>query len=61
MAGQEDFRVSSSSLRQFCPLPLLLLQCLRQSRAESQGQKCKGEGRVYLHLPAKWLVGRKLL
>lgn len=21
----------------------------------------KGEGRVYLHLPAKWLVGRKLL
>lgn len=25
------------------------------------GQKCKGEGRVYLHLPAKWLVGRKLL
>lgn len=25
------------------------------------GQRRKGEGRGYLHLPAKWLVGRKLL
>lgn len=50
----------------FLSLSLSLPLCYGASRQDhtgepGMGQRGKGKGRVYLHLPAKWLGGRKLL